>query len=335
MVPEFDLVLLYLQKIRWKIIFHVFSSLHLFQSQLTANLFSETDLETESLAGSWRLEWVMEVRGGKPMVANKSRLEQWKKTWLFSLYRGLYYPVILGAYFIRQLIRIPGSTKQDDSMECRGWFLQLQVLHLASLLFSTLELQVDWVDCPTTSRRLIPNEMYFFFNSKVFVVRDLYVFFPIFQWDEGRLVDVVSKFNRCKMPNVFGWITLIWLQETMDWDWCYHPVTPRQLIVTWSFGQWQSRYNDASTKWKRPSETCSSETYLLVGSCVTVVMFLLGRWRCLRAYALLWYIYDPLRTWVKCLNRKLTLKDVTWCEKLKIDTMTMSYLGYGAWGWRI
>ena len=76
MVPEFDLVLLYLQKIRWKIIFHVFSSLHLFQSQLTANLFSETDLETESLAGSWRLEWVMEVRGGKPMVANKSRLEQ-------------------------------------------------------------------------------------------------------------------------------------------------------------------------------------------------------------------------------------------------------------------
>ena len=101
MVLEFDLGLLYLQKIRWKIIFHVFSSLHLFQSQLTANLFSETDLETESLA----VHWVLVGHGGwsgKPMVANKSTHSNEKKPgclayigdYTTQLYRGFFHKAI-------------------------------------------------------------------------------------------------------------------------------------------------------------------------------------------------------------------------------------------------
>ena len=65
--------------------------------------------------------------------------EQWKKTWLFSVYRGLYCLVIWGLFHKPLYIRIP-SLNNQDFMESKVWFFSR--LKLAFLISQNLALNM-------------------------------------------------------------------------------------------------------------------------------------------------------------------------------------------------
>lgn len=126
----------------------------------------------------------------------------------------------LPAVFDRFCLEVsPDSFSDSSNLDSRGWFLQLQVLHLAALLFSNL--------------------------ANCLVISSSAIVCPRVNW------------HRCGKPTVSlgKWSRNSGISTSML---AYRRVALRQSIVIWSCGPWRSPWRVASTTWPRPLETCSS-----------------------------------------------------------------------------